>query len=150
MASWAKFAAAAPEMAAAGRQLLHQRGDGEALLATVRGDKPPRVHPINVGIVGGRLYGFIIRSSAKEADLVADGRYALRAHVDPDSPSEFMVRGRAAMAEGNVRGEVAAGWYFTVDDGYDLFEFGIEMAELGRRDTADDWPPIYSTWQQRG
>ena len=149
MASWAEFAVAAPEMAAAGRQLLYQRGDGEALLATVRDDKPPRVHPINVGIVGDGLYGLIIRSSAKEADLVADGRYALHAHVDPDSPSEFMVRGRAAIAHANVRGDVAAGWYFTVDEGYDLFEFDIEMAVLGRRDTADHWPPIYSTWRRQ-
>jgi len=72
------------------------RGDhGEALLATVRGDAPPRIHPIGVGIVDGRLYAFI-NPSPKRLDLEQDGRFALHTHQDPTAPDEFMVRGLAA------------------------------------------------------
>ena len=47
MATWDEFEAAAPEIAAAGRRLIHRRPIGEAFLATVRGDTtPPRIHAI--------------------------------------------------------------------------------------------------------
>ena len=46
--TWAEFEAAAPALAARGRELLHRGDAGEALLATVRDDEPPRIHPINV------------------------------------------------------------------------------------------------------
>ncbi|MEO8252399.1 MAG: hypothetical protein ABI578_07985 [Chloroflexota bacterium] len=49
------MAAEASEPAAEGRRLVYQRGDGEALLASVRGNAPPRIHPVNVGILGDRL-----------------------------------------------------------------------------------------------
>jgi hypothetical protein len=42
MATWADLERDAPALAAEGRRLLYARGDGEALLATVRGDEPPR------------------------------------------------------------------------------------------------------------
>jgi hypothetical protein len=51
MVTWAEFAAAAPEVAAEGRRLIHARGDGEALLATVGGDDPPRYTSWTVGRV---------------------------------------------------------------------------------------------------
>ena len=44
------------------------------------------------------------------------------------------------------RAEVAAGWAFEVDDDYALFVFDIEIALLGARPSADDWPPRYSSW----
>lgn len=90
--SWAEFAANEPEMAARGRQLLYRHGDGEGLLATVAGDGPPRVHPMNVGVVGDRLLVFVQSRSAKAKDLATDGRYALHAHQDPSQPHEFLVR----------------------------------------------------------
>ncbi len=146
MATWAKFEVAAPELAAAGRRLIVRGDVGEMLLATVRGGEPPRIHPINVSIVEGRLYAFIL-PSAKRTDLERDGRYALHTHQDPASPSEFMVRGRASLVESDVgRSAAAAQWSFEVDDTYALFEFSIEAALLGVRDTADDWPPTYSRW----
>lgn len=77
MRTWGEFEAAAPELAAAGRRLIHIRGDGEAFLATVRDGQEPRIHPINVGIIGEHLYAFIIARSPKRVDLEADGRYAL-------------------------------------------------------------------------
>ena len=148
MASWSDFAVAAPDIAAEGRRLIHARGDGEALLATVRGDDLPRIHPVNVAIVDGRLYAFIIARSPKRVDLELDGRYALHTHQDPAAPSEVALRGRArSVTDERERAAAAASWAFAVDDGYALFEFDIEIALLGARPTADDWPPRYSSWK---
>lgn len=146
MATWAQFETAAPELAAEGRRLIYRGDAGEMLLATVRGDEPPRIHPVNVAIVEGRLYAFILRS-AKRTDLERDGRYALHTHQDPAAPSEFAVRGRASAVESDdARSAASAAWSFEVDEAYTLFEFSIETALLGARDTADDWPPRYSSW----
>jgi hypothetical protein len=148
MVGWDEFAADAPEMAANGQRLLHRTGIGEALLATVRDDLPPRIHPINVAIVDGRLLAFLIVGSAKLADLEADGRYALHAHQDPAEPHEFQVRGRAReVTDPDIRAGAAAAWSFAVDDGYRLFEFGITHAVGGERASPDDWPPIYTSWR---
>ncbi len=145
MATWTEFETGDPNMAAEARRLLYARGDGEALLATVRDDDPPRIHPINVGVVDGRLYAFLLRS-AKRIDLERDGRYALHTHQDPADPGEFSVRGRARLIDDDgVRGAVGASWFFTVDETYELFEFQIESAILGRRGP-DEWPPRYSRW----
>lgn len=147
MRTWGEFEAAAPNLAAAGRRLIYSRGDGEALLATVRDAEEPRIHPINVGIIGGHLYAFIIARSPKRVDLETDGRYALHTHVDPIAPSEFSVRGHARLVEvSDIRSAVAAEWYFTVDETYRLFEFSVAAALHGGRSTADDWPPRYSSW----
>jgi hypothetical protein len=149
MSSWADFAAAAPDIAAAGRRLILARGDGEAILATVRGADLPRVHPVNVAIVAGRLYAFIIARSPKRLDLELDGRYALHTHQDPDAPTEVALRGRARLVtDTRERAAVAAGWAFDVDDAYALFEFDVEAALLGTRPSADDWPPRYSAWRE--
>lgn len=150
MVAWKDFTAAAPEMAAKGRRLFERRGDGEALLATVRDDLPPRIHPVNVAIVDGRLVAFLIVGSAKVADLERDGRYALHAHQDPAEPHEFQVRGRAAeVLDPATRAAAAAAWSFEVDEGYRLFEFGIEHAVFGERASPDDWPPAYTSWRAK-
>ena len=146
MVSWAELEAAAPDLAAAGRALLYRAGHGQALLATVRQEGLPRIHPITVGIVGGRLYAFILRS-AKRLDLEIDARYALHTHLDPLAPSEFALRGRAQpIDDQTVRSTVAADWSFTVDETYRLFEFSIASALLGIRDSPDEWPPRYTSW----
>jgi len=142
--SWAAFAAAAPHLAAAGAQHL-DRAEGAALLATVRGDAPPRIHPVTVGIVDGGLYVFLL-DSAKRRDLVEDGRYALHAHQDMAAPDEFSVRGHARLIPaGDVRDRVGSGWFFEVDDTYWLFELTVQSAILGERG-ADEWPPRYTRW----
>lgn len=148
MATWADLAAAAPEIATEGQRLLRWRGEiEEALLATVRGDGLPRVHPIYVKIVDGRLYAFIGRS-AKRTDLEQDGRYALHAHLDADVPDELELRGRARLVPpGETRDAVEGQWYFAPGDEYELFEFELQSAVLGRRASADDWPPAYVTWR---
>ena len=147
MSSWGDFEAASPALAARGRELIYRNGDGEGLLVTVRGDEPPRVHPVNAGIVDGHLYIFVQARSAKRRDLDEDGRYAFHTHVDPVAPSEFMVRGHARLVDDQeTRSAIAADWFFTVNDSYPLYELLIEHALLGERPTADDWPPVYTTW----
>jgi dipeptidyl aminopeptidase/acylaminoacyl peptidase len=146
MLTWAEFEAAAPEIAAEGRRLFGRDGIDQALLATVRDDAPPRIHPIYLAIADGRLVAFIL-ASAKRIDLERDGRYALHTHQDPGEPSEFMVRGRAArVRDAARRAAAAAAWSFGVDETYELFEFSIEAAVLGLRKDADEWPPRYSSW----
>jgi hypothetical protein len=148
--SWAELEAAAPEIAAEGRRLFYARGDGEAILATIRGDGLPRIHPVNVGLVDGRLYTFVIGSSPKRLDLERDGRYAVHSHQDPAAPSEVALRGHARKVEaGPERDRAAADWPYTVDDSYELFELRIAAALLGARPSADDWPPRYSAWPRR-
>ena len=148
MASWHDLEVAAPTIAREGRRLLHARGDGEALLATVRGaDSPPRIHPINVGIFDGELVAFLL-DSAKRLDLERDGRYALHTHQDPAAPDELSIRGHArVVTDPALRAAAAAAWPFEVDGGnvYLLFAFGIDSAILGRR-AADEWPPRYERW----
>jgi hypothetical protein len=148
MATWDQFETAAPDLAARGRRLIERRGAGEALLATVRGEGLPRIHPINVAIVDGRLLAFLIVGSAKLGDLAADGRYALHAHQDPAEPHEFLVRGRAVeISDISLRAAAAAAWAFEVDDGYRLFEFTIAHAIFGERGDPDAWPPVYTSWR---
>ncbi len=148
MVAWSDFAAAAPDIAAEGQRLIERSGIGEGLLATVRGDAPPRINPIYVAIVDGRLLAFLIVGSAKLGDLTADGRYALHAHQDPAEPHEFLVRGRAhEVTDATIRDAAAMAWSFEVDDGYRLFEFSIDHAVLGERADADAWPPRYTSWR---
>jgi hypothetical protein len=150
MTTWAEFATVAPRLAAEGRRLIYQRGDGEALLATVREGEPPRIHPVNVAIVGSGLYAFIL-GSPKRRDLERDGRYALHTHQDPAAPSEFQVRGRSRRVDDPAeRAAVASGWAFDVDDSYALFEFLVESALLGERESPDAWPPRYTSWAAGG
>jgi hypothetical protein len=147
MVTWAEFANAAPDIAAEGRRLIYARGDGEALLATVRGDDLPRIHPVNVAVVGERLYVFVVGGSAKRRDLDEDGRYALHAHQDPGAPSELALRGRFRSVDDETeRAGTAAEWPFDVDPSYVLFELSIDAAVLGVRNGPDEWPPRYSTW----
>ena len=145
MVRWAEFEAEAPEIAAEGRRLVYARGDGEALLVTVRGAELPRVHPINVGVVDDGLYAFLL-PSPKRTDLELDGRFALHTHQDPAAPDEFSIRGRATVVDDPVvRARVADAWFFEVDDTCLLVELSIEHALLGLRGQ-DEWPPRYRPW----
>lgn len=145
VATWAELEAGAPELAARGKELLYRSGEGEALLVTVRGDAPPQAHPIYVRVVNGGLYAFILKSP-KLTDLIEDGRYALHAHFDPAKPNEFLVSGRVRRVDADVRAGLAADWGFSPGDA-PAFEFLIGEALFGERPTADDWPPLYTTWK---
>jgi len=74
MATWNDLERESPGLAETGRRLLTRSGIGEGLLATVRGDAAPRIHPVYAEIVDGHLVTFVIEGSAKAADLAADGR----------------------------------------------------------------------------
>ena len=72
----------------------------------------------------------------------------MHTHQDPVAPSEVALRGRARLVDdASERASVAGGWAFEVDDDYTLFEFDVEIALLGARPSADDWPPRYSSWK---
>ena len=144
MATWGELEAAAPDLAGKGRQLLYRTGAGEALLATVRDDEPPRIHPIAVGIVGAGLYAFIL-PSPKLTALETDGRYSLHAYPDAAVPHELELRGRVRRVDEPTRATLAPDWAWQVGDAA-AFEFLIEEALLGERDSRDDWPPRYTTW----
>ena len=148
MESWEAFARAQPDLAARGRELLYQRGDGEAFLTTVAADGTPRIHPLNVGVRDGRLLVFVQAHSAKARDLESNQHYALHAHQDAEHPHEFMVRGQARLVtDPALRAAAAADWFYTVSEAYPLYELLIEHALLGERETASDWPPRYRSWR---
>jgi hypothetical protein len=151
MTTWHAFAAAAPRLAERGRALLERTGPAEGLLATVRDGVPPRIHTVKVGFVEGRLLTFVIVGSAKTRDLAEDGRYALHAHLDPNAPNEFLVRGRATeVADPALRAAAIAAWPFEVDDGYALYDLSIDHALLGERSSPNDWPPAFTSWKPHG
>src|SRR5207244_7916384 len=109
-------------------------GTGEGFLSTVAGEGLPRTHPVNVGIVDGRLMTFVQAGSSKARDLSADGRYALHAHQDPAVPHEFQVRGRAEIVtDAATRARAVESWPFSANEEYILFELGIEHAVFGER-----------------
>lgn len=148
MTTWAEFALAMPELAETGRRLIERTDRAGGLLATVRADLPPRINPISVAFGDGRLLAFLSAGSGKVADLEEDGRYAFHTHLDPAEPHEFLVRGRAReVVDAAQRAAVAAGWSFTVDDGYRLFEFSIDHVVFGERADPDSWPPRYTSWR---
>jgi hypothetical protein len=144
MATWAEFAERAPDLAEKARALLYRTGDGEALLATVRGAEPPRIHPIVAEVRDRGLHAFILESE-KLTDLETDGRYALHVYPDATTPHEFMVRGRVRPVDASRRTTLATDWPWSVGDA-PAFEFLIEEAVLGERESRDDWPPRYSRW----
>lgn len=118
------------------------------MLATVSGRGLPRIHPVNVGIVDGRLLVFVQDWSAKTKDLQADGRYALHAMQDPAAPHEFSVRGRARLIEDPAARAKAIGvWPFTPGDDYPLFELEVEHALFRSRANPHDWSQKYVSWR---
>ncbi len=115
-------------------EALFRSGSGEGLLTTVAGDGLPRTHPVNVGIVEGRLLTFVQGASAKARDLATDGRYSLHAHLDPDRPDEFLLRGRGTViTDAAIRAKAVASWPFNPADSYPLVELDIEHALFGDR-----------------
>lgn len=104
MATWAEFAAAAPEIAAVGERLLGQHG--LAYLATTGVDGRPYVHPVVPLIAGGRLFVFVALRTPKERNLRRDGRYSMHAVVGKED-EEFLISGRILMADDQASRTVA-------------------------------------------
>jgi hypothetical protein len=153
MATWIEFEDDAPDIAAAGKQLLYQFGVGLAFLATIRKDGAPRLHPICPTVVDGHLYA-LIGPSPKRGDLKRDGRYALHTFPPVNVDDEFLVMGRATFIddksiEEKVRDDcVSRGMTSTGDDL--PFEFKIESAMHAKYPGGHGtWPPKYSIWKSR-
>jgi pyridoxamine 5'-phosphate oxidase-like protein len=135
--TWEEFAAAEPDLASRGQQLLliqdpeAPNEGGLGYLATVRADGGPRVHPISPAIHDGRLYAFIVRSSPKRRDLLRDGRYALHSwplpfEADSFNDEEFYLTGSATLVEDEtVRARIAKAVGDDVTTGV-VFELGVE------------------------
>jgi dipeptidyl aminopeptidase/acylaminoacyl peptidase len=148
MASWRDLKSSAPELAEWGEKRLSWTGEGAGMLTTVRGDQPPRTHPVNVGFVDDRLLVFVQAGSVKARDLEVDGRYSLAAYYDPDTPHEFLVRGHARLVDDPViREQAVENWAFSPDREYPLYELDVAQAVFGERESADAWPPRYTTWR---
>jgi hypothetical protein len=157
MASWSDFAAAAPRLADAIRELVHQYGPGLGYLATVRADGGPRVHPVSPVVTDEGLFCFVV-DSPKRRDLERDGRYALHAFPPAESDDEAYVAGRARRVtdEEQVarlarlsRAEPRVDWR--------LFEFSIDVAMLARHAGAalgasrtPGVRPEYEIWRDAG
>jgi hypothetical protein len=82
MLTWTEFAAAEPELAAAGRKHLYQWDVGLAFLATVRPDGGPRVHPVCPALSDDGLLILVVEGP-KQRDLLRDPRYALHSETCP-------------------------------------------------------------------
>jgi hypothetical protein len=153
MVSWSQFEAGAPQIADAGRRLIHQHGIGLAYLATLRADGAPRLHPICPTVFEGGLYA-LIGPTHKMRDLVRDGRFALHSFPCPEVDDEFLVMGRARMIDDpSLRSRVLAdlkskGMTSTEDES--LFEFQIDRAmHAAYNGPHGTWPPKYAVWTER-
>ena len=153
LARWAEFAAAAPQLAARGRELLYQFRVPLGYLATVRGDGGPRVHPFCPIVCEGGLYG-LIGPSPKQRDLARDGRFALHSFPAPDRDDEFYLAGRAELRPEPELVHTVRASYLATGGGSDgsetLFELRIERALLStykKRGEPHNWPPRYDKWR---
>lgn len=153
MLSWSDFGNRAPEIAEAGRNLIHRHGIGLAFLATLRKDGAPRMHPICPTVFEGGLYA-LIGPTHKQRDLIRDGRFALHSFPCAEVDDEFLVMGRARhIGDPNLRARVLAdlkskGMTSTEDEL--LFEFQIDRAMHAKYPGGHGtWPPKYSVWTER-
>ncbi len=147
--SWSEFAASAPEMARAGRNLLYQTADGVGLgyLATVRADGGPRVHPVCPHIAEGLLWVFVGAPGPKRKDLLRDPRYALHTMCPADVDDEFSVTGRASpCTDATLIARVRATLPFNSEDDDQPFVLDIERALWSKYERRPQWPPVYTKW----
>jgi hypothetical protein len=147
---WRDMAAAAPEIAAAGRELIYQFGTGLGYLATLRPDGAPRLHPVCPVVAEGGLYVFVGNHSPKLGDLRRDGRFSLHTFPCVDVDDEFMVSGTAVDAEAmGVRDAVYAAYIATgaTTSNDTLFELLIDRALHAKYEGRPSWPPDYRRWR---
>jgi pyridoxamine 5'-phosphate oxidase-like protein len=95
--SWGDLTVAEPELAANGRKLLINIAPrwGIALLGTIRKDGSPRIAPVCVYDLEGRLYATL--ETHKEQDLRRDPRYFMHSYWG-EGQDEFAIQGEAGHA----------------------------------------------------
>ncbi|MGI8927835.1 MAG: pyridoxamine 5'-phosphate oxidase family protein [Candidatus Limnocylindrales bacterium] len=128
---WTEFEAAAPELAAAGRERFQRTG--VALLGTLRRDGSPRISPVEPSFVLGHLLFGVMRSK-KSSDLSRDARCTLHSSVsDPNgTEGEFKLFGRASLVtDAALRdGEYEAWWKSYPPEAARLYSLDISSAAL--------------------
>jgi hypothetical protein len=151
MQTWSDLEAAEPAMAAAARRLFWIPGVGLGYLATLRRDGAPRIHPVNIAIVDGRLVCFI-GPSPKLGDLRRDGRYALHAPGSDTENDEIAITGRAVERNDDEAFRALAassmGWEVPPDNV--LFELALETVLWAHYPTPPSFPPAYHAWRAPG
>jgi hypothetical protein len=156
--SWGDFAAARPDLAGPGRDLLYQFGVGLAFLSTVRPDGGPRLHPICPVVMGERLVAHVI-PSPKRDDLDRDGRFALHSFPAAAGEDAFYLTGRAGrMADRDLMSAATAQFLAerqleAEPDGFsdgEFFELLIGRCLLTQTTGPGDWHPRHSTWAADG
>ena len=131
MATWVEFERSEQELAASGMRLFSDKIGTIALLATVRRDGAPRLHPVSPVVARGRLFLFVGVSSPKRHDLLRDGRYVLHALPGQDD-EEFLVEGRAShIDDPEIRAAASAAAPFTVSEEDTPFELSIDKCLWG-------------------
>ena len=108
MFHWADFEAAAPELAAQGRELIERFRF--VLAGTIRRDGTPRISPVETHIVSGHLMLVMISGTRKAGDLLRDPRILLNSPVThPGDPNaEFKLRGRVVEIQDRALREATA------------------------------------------
>ncbi len=133
--TWREFAAAAPELAAAGVERLEAAG--LALVGTLRKDGWPRISPVEAFIVGGELMLGMMWQSRKAVDLLRDPRVVVHsATCDREGAGgDFKLYGRVVDVRDPVTRRryadaVEAKIQWRPQDPYHLFSVDIESAAL--------------------
>jgi hypothetical protein len=151
---WGEFAAARPDLAGPGRDLLYQFGVGLAFLSTVRPDGGPRLHPISPLVMDDRLVAHVI-PSPKRDDLDRDGRFALHSFPAAASEDAFYLTGRAQrIADADLLRAALAQFLDerqldAPPDGFgegEFFELMIGRCLLTQTTGHGDWHPRHNTW----
>lgn len=150
---WEQLGAEAPELAAAGEQLLFQHGPGLAYLATVRAERLPRIHPVCPTLVGGGLY-VSVGPSPKRRDLRDDGRFALHTFPCTDIDDEFMVAGSARACSDSAEALTVTDDLHrrgvNTGEGELIVELLLERALHSKYAGPKTWPPVYTWWTPGG
>lgn len=159
MASWAAFEAAAPNLAARGRQLFYMHGVGIGFLATVRRDGGPRVHPICPILTQDALFALIV-PGPKLADLRREGQYALHCLTSPPPRQDdaFYIAGKVTeVADSRIWDRVAEQFLAERDTaarwpGFEtqvLFEFHIERCLVTLTEASQELRAGHTVWRAR-
>ena len=147
---WSEVAAEAPDLVEAGRTLLYQYGVGLGMLATVRKDGGPRLHPVCPVVTHGGLWVFVVNRSPKVHDLRRDGRYALHALGPDDRDDEFMVAGTARVVDDEAVEAAVLEVYLaqgTTSEDHTLFELLLDRALHVPYGPRPSGPLAYERWQ---
>lgn len=96
---WAEFEAAAPRLAALGRERLI--APGVVLVGTIRSDGSPRISAVEPFLLDEELWLGMLWGSSKAADLARDPRVLVHSIVTSrgGEEGEFKVRGRCRAEE---------------------------------------------------